>query len=698
MVSPALLEAWHRLPFAKLCIIYMAGIGVGYSFEIGSLLFRVLALIAGLSLCALLALYFTKGSYSRLLFPYFWYLCLFLGPLLRMQQQLPQHQAQHFQHFPATYMQGVILEEPVIGERVIRFPLRVEWSLVGDSAIASRGVVMLSLLRDSLEKEYHYGDRLIFKNRAVAPASPYNPKQFDYRSYLRKKGIYQQALLGADDLQLVERNKGFALLHYALALRIQLRDKFKQQLSDGVSYQVSTALVFGYRAALDAEVRDTFSHTGTIHILAVSGLHVGLLFYLLNFILRFLDRLSAGKMLRLLLILLIIWGYVFLTGMAAAILRAGIMISFFILSECIGQQQNKLNSLFASAFCLLVAQPNMLFDLGFQLSYSAMLGIFTYYPLLKKSFKIAQVPLRKLADYCFIAIAAQLFTAPWVIYYFQEFPNLFLLGNLLIALPLMAIMYVAVALALCPVDSLSTIFAFIVDQLIQLTYSGLQCIERMPLAVTRGMELDAVQLLLSFCLLFAALFSWQLKSKLFLRNTGIVLLLLSMYSSYLGYRAYSFRGIKFYNTARDISVAVFNEASVTLYSTVDSLKHARLKSLVWPDLKRHQAVGKLDFVHLAHSKEVNYLLTALGKRVLIINKEVLHQELPAFDILLWRLRKPQLIRSFPSAWQGELILLDGLQSSLSLRQSQFILDSLAQPYYVLKDNFAYVWTSNEDGK
>src|SRR5690606_7700288 len=193
---------------------------------------------------------------------------------------------------------------------------------------------------------------------------------------------------------------------------------------------IVAALILGYRAHFPVETLTAFVNTGTVHVLSVSGLHVGLVFLLLNFTLGFLDRFRYGKSLRFLLILTAIWAYVLLTGMAPSILRAGVMISFLLVAGCSGRANLNLNSLFASACCLLFLDSFIIFDMSFQLSYVAVLGLITLYPMLNSLVEINNRWLRGIRHALLVSLSAELFTTPLALYYYLQFPNYFLLGNL----------------------------------------------------------------------------------------------------------------------------------------------------------------------------------------------------------------------------------------------------------------------------
>lgn len=199
------------------------------------------------------------------------------------------------------------------------------------------------------------------------------------------------------------------------------------------AFQIAVALLFGYRSELEATTKEAFTKTGTIHILSVSGLHVSLVFGVMSLLLGWLDRFKHGKMMRCSIVLLFVWVYVILTGMSPAILRAGIMISFFIVSLLSGRRQIAVNTLLTSALFILLLAPQYLFTVGFQLSYAAILGILLLYPLLTKLWLPNNKGLKRIVQYSYVSIAAQIFTLPLTLHYFGQFPIYFLIANLFMA-------------------------------------------------------------------------------------------------------------------------------------------------------------------------------------------------------------------------------------------------------------------------
>lgn len=693
MVGQGLFLVLRKVPFARFFLFFGVGIGVGYTTPLSPWVFKLLGSSVWMLLLLLLSIEIYGRRWRRVLFPPCFYLLLFLLGIVWIGWQLPAQQPRHFTHTPAEYLVGIVADEPLYGERSIRFPVRILQEIQAAEINPSTGQIMLSIARNKKESAMPlaYGDKLLFRNTAMEVREAYNPKQFDYKRYLAYKNIYHQAYVQPDDVRLIENGKGNNVVAWALKIRQYFVYKFSEFISDRETLDVCSALILGYRANFDAETLAAFINTGTVHVLSVSGLHVGMVFYLLNFMLRFLDKFSRGRSIRFVLILIAIWAYVLLTGMAPPILRAGVMISFLLIAGWSQRTNQNLNSLFASACCLLLLDPFMLFDMGFQLSYFAVFGLFTLYPLLNKAFRINNRWARTIVQAVLVSVSAQLFTTPLALYYFHQFPNYFLLGNLFVMLPATGLMYVGLALAISPVSLLNVYLGIGLTHLSRFLLWGLKTIEELPFATQQGIDLSAIDVMLFLLIIVFLLLAWYVVKKQFLwcmlLTTGI--LVLSMTITAIRYT--SFQGIKVYNTGREMAIAVVNHGKVALLSTLDSMRHPRLAMQVLPDLRHYTREEDITFQQLKLSKGQHLHIQTNVGAIGIMAGSTTGKVCTTCDILLWRNIPNYHLVSEKDFEHTALLLFDASNAAAILSQMIQKADSLGQPYYVLKDNFTYVW-------
>ena len=261
-----------------------------------------------------------------------------------------------------------------------------------------------------------------------------NPYAFNYRNYLANKQIYHQITLRDIAYESVFHKSGI-LLQYAEISRNKIKTLFKENGIKSDEYNLAVALFLGERQYLSDEIKQSFQNSGAIHILAISGLHIGILLIFLRFLFHPIKK-FFGKTTFLFLTILFLWFYAFLTGFSPSVLRAVMMFSFLQIGLELRRATNVYNTLFAAALLLLVFQPNMVFEIGFQMSFAAVLSIVSFYPIFSKLYHIKHNALKRTIDLFVVSLAAQIGVLPFTLYYFHQFPIYFFLTNLF-AIPLL---------------------------------------------------------------------------------------------------------------------------------------------------------------------------------------------------------------------------------------------------------------------
>lgn len=605
----------------------------------------------------------------------------------------PSVDDRHFSNMEADYYIGVLDDEPVLRAKSVRFPLKINAVQQDGKTYKANGIMMVTLAKDSLASiPLQYGDKLLISNKKQTVNPPFNPKEFDYKAYLQNKNIWHQCYLQPYEYKVLENGHGNYLISYSLALRERLIEKFAAYMQHAEAFQVAIALIFGYRSQIDNTTLQAFSNTGTIHVLSVSGLHVGLVFVLLSFVLRWMDFFRYGRIIRCIIICLAVWVYVVLTGMAPPILRAGIMITFFLLSTAIGRKQVPLNTLATSALFILLFSPKALFDVGFQLSYMAMMGIFLLYPLMSYYYLPNNKYLRGIVAYSYVSIAAQLFTLPFVLYYFGQFPNYFLLANLFISVPSTLVMYIGIALAFSPLAPLSKVLGWTLDFLLDFCLNGLQWIESLPYSVIQGIEWSQTMVFLGTLFIVSLIIALNNTHKGMLFGCMLTLLAMTAVMNYQKMVKKRYSGWKIYNTRQAITFANIYRGDVLLFSSYDSLHHPNLLFSVVPDLLRYSPIEKIRFVPIPREQRQNSLIAVGDQRIAIIEKPWQTPLSDNLDILLWRKNNTADIDSV-YAWLKPTgkIIFDGSNGDKYLQNVHTNHPQISQYSYTLKNNFAYVW-------
>lgn len=293
------------------------------------------------------------------------------------------------------------------------------------------GKTLLNIQKDSLQNPLKVDNVFISKAEFKNLIHPLNPHQFDYKNYLKKKYIYHQLFINEDVLFPVESNTK-TLLGIADDIRQHVNDKLKLYHFNPDELAIINALLMGQRQDISDEVYTSYTNAGAIHILAVSGLHVGIILIILGFILKPIERLKHGKLIKTILLLSILWSFALLAGLSASVTRAVTMFSIVAIAINLKRPTNIFNTLAISIFVILLFKPLFIFDVGFQLSYLAVFAIVTIDPLLYRIWK-PKYWLTNVFWHTFtITISAQFGIIPVSLYYFHQFPSLFFISNLVI--------------------------------------------------------------------------------------------------------------------------------------------------------------------------------------------------------------------------------------------------------------------------
>ena len=409
---------------------------------------------------------------------------------------------------------GVIDDDPKIREKTIQTPVRLVARADSGGFVPAQGRVLVYFRKDSITQILRYGDSVMFQSRLQRVRNFGNPYEFDYRKFLARKGIYYSGFADSGRTMIIGTGGGSPLLLRAYRLRHKLLRIYRQHGISGVEYQILAALTLGYRQALSREVQQSFAHSGAMHILAVSGLHVGILFGVLLLILRPFAK-GRFRWLALAVILTVLWGFAVITGLSPSVRRSAFMFSLIAITLMIRRQTNIYNSLAASAFFMLLFYPADLFSVGFWLSYLAVIAIVSLYPLIYRLIYLPR-PFNKVWALLSVSIAAQIGTMPIGLYVFHQFPNYFLLTNLL-AIPLAGIiLYLAMALFLFnSVGIVGKILGKVLALSVKILWQGIHFIENLPGATSTDIYLTFGQMLILYGLFISFILFFVQKNRRF---------------------------------------------------------------------------------------------------------------------------------------------------------------------------------------
>ncbi len=298
------------------------------------------------------------------------------------------------------------------------------------------GKMLLYFSKDSVASSIHYGDMILLNKPLQQIRNSGNPGAFNYERYAAFQQIFHNVYLKENDFVLLQNKKTNPFLTILFSARKYVIDVLQKYLPDDKNViGIAEALLIGYKEDLDKDLVQAYSNTGVVHIIAISGLHLGLIYVMLVWIFERVPLVKRSRVLKMLMILFCLWFFALLTGGSASVLRSAVMFTCIVIGKNYFKKSSILNSMAASAFMLLSFNPYFLWDVGFQLSYLAVFGIVWLQRPIYQLLYLKNALLNYTWSMASVALSAQLITFPVCIYYFHQFPNLFLLTNLF-AVPL----------------------------------------------------------------------------------------------------------------------------------------------------------------------------------------------------------------------------------------------------------------------
>lgn len=692
-----------EIPFVLLLFPFLLGIVVGLNFSSGIYLNFLLVSITFLSLAFIglnlaytwLGLYRLKWLGGSLMS-----LILLLAGWISIVLHNDLNRVNNFSKSTAQYLVVRINNEPVLKNELVRFTAKVEQQINNNKRTNTSGNLLISI-KDSAATQLKYGDEILIPASYNLVDPPFNPAEFNYKKYLAHQNIYHQVFLYPKQYVVLNKNAGNPVIAYALQSRQSLVQKLKVNMSDTTAIAIASTLILGYKADLSNDILQAYSKTGTIHVLSVSGAHVAILFLLLNYLLGFLDGRKYGKLVKAITIIIIIWYYALLTGFSPAVCRAAVMLSLIIMGKTYNRYINTLNILAISAFFLLLYNPYYITDVGFQLSYLAVAGLVVFQPIVYDLVKVNNKWMDKLWTLCSISIAAQVITFPLSAYYFHQFPVYFLMSNLIIALPVMLIMYTGlIYLLLPPIPFLSKALGFILEQAILWMNKALTIIEHSPLASIGKIWLTTFEYLLLYVIIICLFYFWFDKQKWLIKVSLVCLLVLSVSISLKKHNTFKTDGITYLNLRSHTGIIFKNNDKAIIITDLDpSDKNYRyaiqpyLDSSKIADISVYNLQQNIDGPFL---RKTGDFIQFKNKTVFIYNKKApgkLSQKL-AVDYLYITDNPKTDLNSINKNYTYQLLVIDGSNTPLLIAKLEQQAKQANIPFQSLKRNKALSILSN----
>lgn len=354
-----------------------------------------------------------------------------------------KNSANHYSHYISSDSQPFIarvVDIPVITPNHIKLSLQIDRIKNQNNWHYATGNTIMYLKNDS-SLNFKLGNQLLVNSKFSFVNEPKNPFEFNYKAFLQNKNIFHTVYATPKQTYVIDfPSTHFSILEIGTKLKSYLVNVLRSASLSHEAFAISTALLVGYDDEIGSDIMQSFSHSGTLHILSVSGMHTGVLYAMLLFLFSLIDKQNQFKKTKFVVVVTSLWLFVFVTGLSPSVLRAALMLSVVLFGNTFYKQGNSYNTLLVSAFILLLCNPFLITDIGFLLSYFAVFGIMYFYPILAKLYVFENKILHWLWSSVLISVSATVFTLPISLYYFHQFPIWFALSNLLIIPISMAVM------------------------------------------------------------------------------------------------------------------------------------------------------------------------------------------------------------------------------------------------------------------
>jgi competence protein ComEC len=420
----------------------------------------------------------------------------------------------------------------------------------------------------ALYKNLSPGDNIIFLEPITRIKNYGNPFEFDLVHAMASKGIFYQAWVKSGEFEIVKINSVKAkFLRGIEKIKKSINDQTGRYIKNSDAKALIIAFITGDRQLISDEMQDAYVHAGVIHILSVSGLHIGIIFMVFNFLLKSMDKNRRLKILKTIIILFAVWFYAVLSGLSPSVTRSALMFSLITIGLSFRRDISFYNILAASALIMLLFNPLQLFDIGFQLSYLAVAGIVFFQPRFNKLFSFSNSVANYIYQLFIVSFAAQIATFPLLLFYFNQFPVYFWLANLfVIPLTFILMMLIVAFLFTSYIPVLGVIFGFLCSITAWLLNSSVMLIENFPGSIIQGIYISKIEIFLIFTFIVAITIWLEVKRSGGLIAGMFILNLFIISSIIQNYKDNHKETLTIYNTAEVATLSLFTHSGNYIFS------------------------------------------------------------------------------------------------------------------------------------
>ena len=688
---------WKQAPFIRIIIPLIIGICIQWYLPFSIVIIIALLTIsfAGFYLFYLLPIqlrYKFQFVQSSLLY----FLVIALAMLLTWNNDYKNNHYWYGKNYNKGDFLLARIDEP-LSEKLHSFKAIVfVKAIVNDKKIIpAKGKLLVFFKKNKSQPNLHYGDLILINKIPEAIKNSGNPGAFDNKRYQHFQQIYDQVFLTDSEYVSLNQHSFNHLNKFIYSLQIFTIEGLRRYIkNDDETLGIAEALLIGYKNDLDKDLVQAYSNTGVVHIIAISGLHLGLIYMVLLWLFDRIPFIKRFKIFKSISIISCLWIFSLLTGASASVLRSAVMFTCIIIGKTIKRQSSIYNSLAASAFILLCYNPYFLWDVGFQLSYLAIIGIISLQKPIHQLLYFETYLLKKIWEMSSITIAAQIITFPICLYYFHQFPNVFLISNL-IAVPLSTVILFSEIILICFswIPFLGIYLGKFIEVSIWLMNYLIICFNKIPFAICKNIYANLFSTYVLYALVICILCWLILENKKFIKYAFVFSILFTSIHAIASIHLTQQKKIIVYNAPRKQAIDLAYKNEYYFCGDSDLNNPISTKNILLQPSRSYFQLSK-PVNDLPALTQNQYLWQFYGKRFFILDTNLVFPSLTTklqVDFLIVSKNPKMKIIDAAQFMDTKLVIFEASNSLWKIEKWKKECDALNLPYYSIPEKGAFVF-------